>query len=76
MVAVRAFDWAGYDDDEQIFEEMVSDHCQLAEVWVCGLLIHEDKDRIVLAREYYVNDYFLAAITISKKTIKERVQYG
>lgn len=74
MVAIHGVDWAAYDNE--IIPIGAQGECNLMDAYVCGFLVHEDKEKIVLAREVYSDHYFEAVIVINKKTIKERVQHG
>jgi len=71
LAAICAVDWAMYQDQNP--EE---DDFDLLPVWIVGMVIKEDKKKVVLAHQHFFETKEVRYTTvISKSTILERIDY-
>lgn len=73
VIAIECFDWTGVAEQTDI---ETAKELETLDCWVSGMLIYEDKERVVIAQSHFwgidnVRDY----IAISKKTIRHRIDY-
>ena len=72
VVAIKAVDWSAFDDENLKVSEIGS--CHLSGAWIVGFRVYEDDKKLMLAREYYIEDQqCCAVIVISKITIEKRI---
>jgi len=74
MVCLLAFDWSGVDNQVAIHQ---AQKFGLMDCWIMGFIVHEDEEKITLARDHFYNDEEVrATITVSQETIKQRIDFS
>ena len=71
IVAICANDWSIYQEQEDLREDF-----DLIPVWIVGMLIKEDKNKIVISHQHFLGSKETRFTSvISKSSIMNRIDY-